>query len=155
LIRHTHSLVIAKLEAIERAESAPEAQRITDELRADPLIQAFKVAGLCDTFESHGKSLLALLDRRGAVDGLTEVVTPGSEEEWELRRFADELMGRERQVADLYSSEIRELRELIDSAVGGDLEEIRRRARLAKAVLTDQMADFSALASDFASVAPA
>lgn len=65
-------------------------------------------------------------------------------------RFCDSLEEREQQVAGFYSSEIQEIGELAWNKQNLDeLKEIKARAKRAKNILTDQMADFDSLAKSF------
>src|SRR5205823_5322095 len=57
LIKHTHSIVIQKLEAIEEADSLSNASAVVDELESSALTDSFRANGLCDIFQGFGTSL--------------------------------------------------------------------------------------------------
>src|SRR4029077_17444720 len=63
LLRHTHSKVVDKLEAIEALVTPAAANELASQLRAEPLTESFRVAGLCDVFEGYGRSLSRVLDK--------------------------------------------------------------------------------------------
>lgn len=149
LIKHTHSLVIEKLEAIEGTTDMSEAQQIINSLSGEPLSDSFRVNGLCDIFVGYGVSLRKIVE---SASGNNEDEAPllSAEEQNHWVYFCDVLEEREQQVANLYSNEIQEIGELVWNAQNiNDLEEVKERARRAKHILTDQMADFDSLSKKF------
>ncbi len=149
LIKHTHSLVIEKLEAIEQAADIDEAKAIADTLNGTTLSDSFRISGLCDIFVGYGVSLRKIVETDAQSDPEDEA--PISEDE-KVRwiQFCDSLEERELQVAALYSNEIQEIGDLVwNLDTIGDLDEIQQRARSAKKILTDQMADFDSLSNSF------
>jgi len=147
LIKHTHSLVIKKLEAIEEAEDMSEAQQIINSLSGGPLSDSFRVNGLCDIFVGFGVSLRKIVEAAG---NNQEESPLSAEEQNHWIYFCDALEEREQQVAYLYSNEIQEIGDLVCHSQNiTDLEEVKERARRAKHILTDQMADFDSLSKKF------
>ena len=146
LIKHTHSIVIEKLEAIEEADSLSKASAVVDELESSALTDSFRANGLCDIFQGFGTSL-------------RKIVTPGSSERSNLPissqqqyvwlDFCDLLESREREVASLYANRIQELGNLLSRKHAPELSELRNLATQAKNVLTSQLADFDSLAGQF------
>lgn len=148
LIKHTHSLVIEKLDSIEEAEDMSEAQQIIDSLSGGPLSESFRVNGLCDIFMGYGVSLRKIVES-GSRDN-DEAPPLSDEEQNHWVYFCDALEEREQQVANLYSNEIQEIGDLVWNTQNiNDLEEVKERARRAKHILTDQMADFDSLSKKF------
>lgn len=155
LLRQTHGLVVRKLEAIERAKSIAEAKRAAAELREGPLTHSFRISGLCDVFEGFGRALESVLNRPELQQSVSEVLKPGSKEQQAWVEFSNALVNREGEVAFLYSSEIREVADVVSaSEKRTGLKQMQERAKEAKMILTDQMADFGALARDFAGMLP-
>lgn len=74
-------------------------------------------------------------------------ITP--EEHFRWTEFCDSLEERERRVAELYTNQIQGLQDLVFGTAGQDLAKIKDHARQAKAILTDQVADFDSLAVRF------
>ena len=150
LIKHTHSIVIEKLEAIEQTKTIEDAKRIVESLQGNPLSDSFKASGLCDIFVGFGKALRRIVEDPQQTNQLEDAPPISEEEKTSWIQFCDSLEEREQQVAELYSSEIQEINELV---WGTQTEErlitIKERARRGKAILTDQMADFDSLAENF------
>ncbi|SHF73011.1 hypothetical protein SAMN05443144_11297 [Fodinibius roseus] len=149
LIKHTHSLVIEKLEAIEGTENMPEAQQVIDSLSGGPLSDSFRINGLCDIFVGFGVSLRKIVESASENNG-DEASPLSAEEQNHWVYFCDALEEREQEVAYLYSNEIQEIGDLVWNTQNiNDLEEVKERARRAKHILTDQMADFDSLSKKF------
>jgi hypothetical protein len=149
LIKHTHLIVIEKLETIDRAETLEEATTITQELSGLSLSNSFRTSGLCDIFVGYGKSLRRIVEKyQNSTDPET---TPPIMQEEQIRwmQFCDSLEEREQQVAELYADQIQGLGDLVFGASSQDLEQIKEHAQKAKVILTDQVADFDALAERF------
>jgi hypothetical protein len=150
LLKHTHSMVVQKLQAVEATSCIEDAKSLISELSDDPLTQSFRANGLCDMFEGFGKSLrplaAAVTDPAASVETL-----PISEERrvcWS--NFCDVLESRERRVAETYVNEIRQLVDLgAHVETNLDLSAIKVAARKASDTLTSQIADFDALATRF------
>jgi len=150
LIKHTHSIVIEKLEAIERSSDIEGAKSIAETLQGGPLSDSFRTSGLCDLFVGYGRSLRRIIETPRQTDQVDDEPPISIEEKGSWIRFCDSLEEREQQVAELYSSEIQEINELIWGLKGTEgLKEIKKRAKLAKNILTDQMADFHSLSKSF------
>ncbi len=150
LIKHSHSIVIEKLEEIERSSDIGEAKSIAETLQGGPLSDSFRVSGLCDIFVGYGKSLRRIVELPQEMHQHDDLPPISDDEKTTWIRFCDSLEEREQQVAELYSSEIQEIGELAWNIQNLDeLKEIKARAKRAKNILTDQMADFDSLAKDF------
>jgi hypothetical protein len=143
LMRHTHTLVVDRLDDIERATTVEEARRLAADLDEQPFTQALRANGLCDVFQGLGTSLLRLTQPK---DGAAPTVSAPA---W--RRFCEVLQERELSVARMYLNEIRELGALVVAARGGgaDLAALRQAAARTRDVLTVQRNDFEALATEF------
>jgi hypothetical protein len=144
LLHTTHSMVVRRLEKIEKATGPVEAEAALAELRTDALEESFRIEGLCDVFDSHGRTLDELAWRS---EQQNDSVAPDL---GQIHEFSQRLMDREREVATIYAEEIKAIVNL--GGVGGDLDGLRARAAEAKEVLTDQMADFAAKADRFTRV---
>jgi len=138
LIKHTHSIVVHKLEAVEESKSIMEAESLVTELEDDALTNSFRANGLCDIFQGFGAALRKLLN----------TLSSDRRETWE--RFCNALEEREAKVARLYTDLLRDLinkKYQLNNML--DLEELKITAENARQKLTDQMADFDALAKQF------
>jgi len=146
LMKHTHRIVVGKLEAIQQASSIEEASEFAKELRGDTLSNSFRARGLCEFFVEHGKVLRKVIqDNDGNL-----LKTPLSEvESWQWLDFCDSLEARELQVADLYSREIEGFSDIISRPFERSLEEVKEQARRVRATLIGQIADFDSLATEF------
>lgn len=146
LLEDTHSMVVRRLERLEHASTAGEARSILAELRSDPLEAAFRAEGLCDAFAGLGHALTRVIWRTRGSD-----VIPFTDAELgAAEALAGTLVEREGQVAMGYTEEIQALlQSLYDQDEHTSLDEVRRRAAAAHRTLTDQIADFDALATRF------
>lgn len=144
LLNTTHGMVVRRLEKIENAAGPNEAEAALAELRSDALEESFRIEGLCDVFDSFGRTLDELAWRS---DEQNDSVAPDL---GEIHKFSQSLMDREQEVARIYTDEIKAMVNL--GGVDGDLPGLRKRAADAKKILTDQMADFAAKAVRFTSV---
>jgi hypothetical protein len=150
LLKETHSLVVKQLEAIQAASTLTEAQALAKQLEGDPLTASFRARGLCDIFEGYGRSLRGVTATvlHGAPAAAPQPLAHDRQHAWHT--LCDALEGREHQVALLYSTQ---LRDLADRAQGPQtprsLSQLKSAARKARDVLTDQVADFEALAGRF------
>lgn len=149
LIKHTHLIVIEKLEAIDRAETLEEATTITQQLSGLSLSNSFRTAGLCDVFVGYGKSLRGIIEKYQSSTDPESTPPITQEEQYRWMEFCDSLEEREQQVAELYANQIQGLGDLVCGAPSQDLKQIKEHAQQAKAILTDQVADFDALAARF------
>jgi hypothetical protein len=149
LIKHTHSIVNNKLEAIDKADTLEDATNIAGELSRESLSASFRASGLCDVFLGYGKSLRRITEKyQNSPDPENAPpITPDEQHRWIL--FCDSLEERELQVAGLYVHQIQGLRDLVFGSPSQDLKQIKEHAQQAKAILTDQLADFDALAANF------
>jgi hypothetical protein len=151
LLNHTHSMVLQKLECIEDAKTLNEAQVACRELQGEALSGAFRSCGLCDVFRGYGSSLRRLLPQ-SRPGGRSSVLLflGGGQVRWEF--LCDALEEKEARVANLYVDQIQEIHQLIsDRSIAEDLPKMNELARQAKTKLTQQMADFEALAQGFRS----
>ena len=144
LLNTTHGMVVRKLEKIENAARPDEAEAALAELRSEALEESFRIEGLCDVFDSFGRTLHELAWRSMNQD---DSVAPDL---GEIQQFSVKLMDREQEVARIYTEEIKAMVNL--GGVEGDLPGLQMRAANAKKVLTDQMADFTVKAQRFTSV---
>ena len=147
LIKHTHSIVVDKLEAIEATDSFDEARALVAQLESHPLTESFRANGLCDIFQGFGYALRKVI-APGPGGGIGASVSTAQQVAWD--GFCESLENREREVASLYADQIQELGDLIrrrDTAP--KIEDLQAAARAAKHVLTTQMADFDSLATQF------
>ena len=142
LLNTTHGMVVRRLEKIEQANRPADAEAALAELRTDALEESFRIEGLCDVFESFGRTLDELAWR--SKDSKDSVAPDLGE----IHEFSYKLMDREQEVARIYTEELKSMVNL--GGVAGDLPGLRKRASEAKKVLTDQMADFAAKANRFA-----
>lgn len=150
LIKHTHSMVTEKLEAIEKSSDIDEAKTIAETLQGGPLSDSFRVSGLCDIFVGYGMSLRKIVEIPTQINQDDDLPPISEVEKTSWIQFCDSLEEREQQIAELYSSEIQEIGELVwDLQNIKDLKEIKKRAKRAKHILTDQMADFDSLSKSF------
>lgn len=149
LIRHTHSIVIKKLEALDKAETLADATVIAQELSGESLTSSFRASGLCDVFVGYGRSLRRIAEKYQ--DSLDPASAPPitKYEQFQWMDFCDNLEQREGKVAWLYAYQIQGLQDLVLGSSGQDLRQIKEHAQQAKAILTDQVSDFDALAARF------
>jgi hypothetical protein len=152
LFAKTHEIVLKRLEAIEKAQTAQEALGSIKQLRGEALSNSFHAQGLCDVFVGLGNALSSLnwrLQSRPAPAG-------DSASRSSLLAHADDLaqrlQKREYEVALMYRDQIRQLSELLDTDAGGSLQEMQAKAKVAKREIIGQIADFSQLANDFKSI---
>jgi len=145
LIKHTHLIVIKKLEAIDKAETLEDAMAIVEELREGSLTESFRANGLCDLFHGYGNSLRRIVVKnRDSTDPESVLpITPDEQSIW--LEFCDDLEEREARVAGLYKDTIQNFRDFVSQ----DLEKIKELVRQARSILIDQIADFDALARSF------
>ena len=144
LLHTTHGMVVRRLEKIENATGPAEAEAALADLGSDALEESFRIEGLCDVFDAHGRTLDELAWR--SQDQNDSVAADIGH----IHQFSQRLMDREREVARIYTEEIKAIVNL--GGVQGDLQGLRDRAAEAKRVLTDQMADFAAKADRFTRV---
>ncbi len=151
LISYTHSIVIDGLNGIEKAKSLQEAKRLAEGLRADPLMRSFRGRMLCDRFEEAGSKLRRAVIRTDDPNPPRDKLVATTDEQWNaLMKFCNMFELREHAVATGYVYQIRELSAMLSGVdTVTDLNEIKAKARGAKDVLTDQKADFDALAAQF------
>lgn len=167
LISHTHSIVINGLDGIEETKSLEEAKRLARDLEIGPLTSSFRANGLCDIFEGYGIALRKAVTRPNAYitsaddpsdwrrNPLENRLVATNEQYAAWTEFCAALEDREVQVAGLYVYEIRELGDMllgVDAVT--DLNEIKAKARRARAVLTAQKAEFDSLATQFRQALP-
>ena len=146
LIKHTHSLVINKLEAIEDAQSLDQAKAIVKTLERQPLTDIFRANHLCDIFVGFGIELERIIKQISAND--PQLIT--SEQMGTWARFGDSLMRREGEVAFLYADILQNLGDLVsDRKTGVDLAMLKAEAAEANTTLAAQVADFDHLAIEF------
>jgi hypothetical protein len=145
LLEDTHSMVVRRLERLERAASAAEAWSILAELRAEPLEAAFRAEGLCDAFAGLGNALDRVnWETRG------DAAMPFTDDEMQaVGNLAQTLVAREGEVAMGYTMEIQHLLQSLYEDEPTDLGELHARAAKARRTLTDQIADFDALTTRF------
>jgi len=146
LLLATHRMVISRVERVEQAATVEEARSILDELNWGPLTESFRVEGMCETFEGLGIALDNLL--RNPESGMRFT----AEQLRSVQQMAEVLTNREAEVSLLYLNRIQQLADLVTSTAS-NLDELKERARDAKAVLTHQMSDFDSKARRF--LAPA
>jgi hypothetical protein len=144
LLHDAHGMVVNKLEKIEKASNPAEAKAALAELGTGALEESFRLEGMCDVFETFGRTLDEMAWRS---EQQKDSVAPDL---GGIHEFSRKLMDREHEVASIYTMEIKAIVNL--GSVQGDLPGLRKRAAEAKKVLTDQMADFAAKAKRFASV---
>lgn len=149
LMTHTHTIVIDKLEAIDKAETLYDATTIAKDLSGDSLSDSFHASGLCDIFTGYGNSLRRITENYQDSTDLESVPPITQEEQFQWIEFCDNLAERELQVAELYVEQIQDIQDLVVKSSEQDLEQIKEHAQRAKAILTDQVADFDALATKF------
>lgn len=150
LMKHTHSLVIEKLETIENALTLEEAKESSNQLQGDALTDSFRTSGLCDIFVGMGISLRKIIETPQHTAQPEEEVPLTVDEINKWMMFCNALEEREQQVAYLYSSEIDEIGRLTWNLNNqGDLGKIKEYAIKAKRILTSQMADFDSLSVKF------
>lgn len=149
LIKHTHSIVIKKLEAIDKAETLEDATAIAQELSGESLSGSFRASGLCDVFLGYGKSLRSITEKYQNSTDPASAPPITQEEQYRWLEFCDRLEEREREVAELYAHQIQGLQDLVIGSSSQDLEQIKAHSQQAKAILTDQVADFDTLATRF------
>jgi hypothetical protein len=139
LIKHTHSIVVHKLEAVEEAASIEEAKSLVTELEGDPLTNSFRANHLCDIFQAFGTALRQLTSTLGSQE---------RQSKWE--KFCGTLESRENTVAELYADQLQDLIDLkYKLNIQQDLNQFKVAAKNARQKLTEQMADFDALAKKF------
>lgn len=152
LFAKTHGIVLKRLDAIEKAQTAEDALASIKELRGEALSESFHAQGLCDAFVGLGQALSSLnwrLDSKLSEAGgnaSTSVALVHAKD------LADRLQKREFEVAQMYGDQIRQLSELLGTGTGASLQEIQAQAKAAKREITGQVADFSQLAGDFKSI---
>jgi hypothetical protein len=149
LIKHTHSIVINKLEEIEKAKNPTDAESIGRQLEGGSLSAIFRAGGLCDIFVAYGNSLRRIIEEHQQSTEIASAPPITKNEQVEWINFCDILENRELQVAYLYAEQIKGLNELIFGPTGQDLKKIKEYAREAKAILTNQVAEFGLLAKRF------
>lgn len=149
LLKYTHSIVIEKLEAIDRARTLKDARAIAQELSGESLSDSFRASGYCDVFEGYGKSLRRIIEKYQNSTDPASAPPITQDERYRWLEFCDSLEERESQVAALYADQIQGLQELVERSSSQNLKQIKEHARQAKAVLTDQVADFDSLATRF------
>jgi hypothetical protein len=150
LIKHTHSIVVHKLEAIEAATSLARAKALVTELEDAPLTSSFRANGLCDIFQGFGVALRQLTATIYRPDGTVETLPITNERKSSWAQFCDALENREREVASLYAHEIQEMVDLkLRAQSTQGLATLKSAARRARNILTSQMADFDSLATQF------
>ena len=149
LIKHTHLIVIGKLEEIIKADSLDEAKAATQVLNGRSLSDSFHASGLCDLFAGYGKALRRIVENDLNAPELQNLQPISQQEKYKWIEFCDTLEERERQVAILYTKQIQGLREIVMMYPGGSLNEIKEHAKIAKNILTGQVADFDVLAANF------
>lgn len=146
LLVRIHTIVIRELEAIESAGTLQEAQAIGERLEAYPLTETFRAKGLCDIFQVLGQSLVRIArDPGGEGDS---ILSEQEREKW--IDFCTCLEMREDGMGKLYSREIHEIIDVLSAQIGLEgLAAVQERATAAKDILTDERADFEALAKQF------
>lgn|GEM_PF-3466405 len=150
LIKHTHSIVVEKLEEIEAAQTVADARAAAVQLEDQPLTASFRANGLCDIFQGFGHSLRRIVEPHAQPGESVQPVPLGTAQINSWTWFCESLEEREQRVASLYASELREICNLSASASGdADLAQLKAKARATKNLLTTQMADFDALATQF------
>lgn len=146
LLMDTHTMVMRRLEKLERAADEHEAQFVLEELRAEPLEAAFRAEGLCDAFSALGDALSRVYWRTR--DDEEVPFTDGEMEA--VQSMASTLIEREGQVAMGYTEEIeRLLQSLYRDSAPENMDRLREAAAAARKKLTDQTADFEVLANRF------
>jgi len=138
-----------KLEAIDKAETLEAATAITKELSGESLSSSFRAIGLCDVFLGYGKSLRRITEKYQNSTDPASAPPITQEEQYRWMEFCDSLEERELKVAELYTNQIQGLQDLVFRSSGQDLKQIKEHAQQAKAILTDQVADFGALTTRF------
>ena len=150
LIKHTHSIVVDNLDAIEVAMSLQEASVLVAKLEDAPLTASFRANGLCDIFEGFGVALRRVVGTTLHPDGSIETLPISDERKQLWLHFCESLENREREVASLYAHEIQEIGDLVaQTSTTHDLDALKAAARKARTILTRQMANFDSLASQF------
>jgi hypothetical protein len=149
LIKHTHLVVIAKLEAIDQAQTFQDAEDIAHELSGQSLADSFRTSGLCDIFQGYGRSLRDMVGRLPISADPQSASPITGEEQKQWKAFCTSLVEREDAVAELYIDQIQGLQTLALTSSHQDLDQIKDHARQMKAILTDQVADFDSLAARF------
>jgi len=146
LIKHTHLLVINKLEQVENAQSLEEAKTVINNLERTPLTDIFRANHLCDIFVGFGMELQKIIKEIVKTD--PTLISNEQINTW--ARFGDSLMRREGEVAYLYADLLQNLGNLAsNSSSGADLAKLKDAALEAKKILTAQVADFDYLANEF------
>ena len=139
LIKHTHSMIVHKLEAVDEATELDDAKAPISDLQEAPLTDSFRANHLCDVFQGMGTALIPLT---------ASLQSSESQEKW--GNFCIALQERESSVAQLYAYQLRDLIDLKDrSKVPEDLVPLKAAAKETIRKLTGQMADFEALAKQF------
>lgn len=140
----THTMVMARVTAVEDASSADEAARAIDSLRSYELTEAFRIEGLCDTLGGLGEGL----DRRTR-DARSEGLFQQDELD-RMETFAQMLLDREAELAAVYSGMLAALTSMTVS--DGSLPAVKQEATALRMVLTSQISDFAAKAQRFTSL---
>jgi hypothetical protein len=152
LLTVTHAIFIDYLDRLAESKTVSEAEEIMKEISEGVLEESFRAEGLCDAFEGLGEALAGVNYRtREDLSQAGKVTSLSSSDVDESQGIASILANRENEVARLYVEEIQELRDTVRKQIeiGGSLEPILARADAARGVLTEQLANFQRLASEY------
>ena len=151
LLTVTHAIFIGYLDRLSQSTSLSDAAGVMRQINEGVLEESFRVEGLCEAFEGLGDALLRVNQRTRDLAAPSRVTSFSLDKIDDSEYLAHVLSNREFEVARLYIQEIRELRDTLDEelARNGSLQPVLARADSARAVLTEQLADFQRLASDF------